>query len=326
MEQKDPLSQLISFIKLKEKSLEESQRLYRALLSWFVSAIKCLYEANYAAKQAVVFMGAQSIGKTPFVKSLLPKNMQEFIKVNPHFHPQNKDSRISLTQNFVIIIDEIDDWLKAKENRDHNKTYMTETYVNERLPFARSSTTMNRICSFLGTCNTSEFLNDPTGSSRWVVFEIEGFVNCRESGEWVVQDFPIEQVWKFAYDQYKRGYDAELSFSELKNNEENNEKYKFNTAEYEILNQYFVPSKQGEEGAEFFNATGILEFLKERGHDVCKSPINLGKALKRANFERKSIKVRQKTHHGYWVKRVQEEMENAESPAQHKYRGVYELT
>ena len=144
----DPIAQLCNFIEIRHE--KDKERLYHSLLKFFVGAIKTLYSKTYVHKQALIFQGPSGIGKTPFVISLLPTPLQEYICLNPSLDPRNKDSKIALTRNMLLIIDEIDDYFKSKSNRDNYKTFMTQKIVTERLPYAVAESSRLRIASFFG--------------------------------------------------------------------------------------------------------------------------------------------------------------------------------
>lgn len=299
----DPFEQLISFVDLSSKlseeaDLREKKRFYTAVVKWFVSAVRCLYEPFFAPKQALVFMGKQSIGKTPFAKSILTPFLNEFIKTNPNLNPSNKDARIALSQNFLVLFDEIDDYFKCRDNRDNYKSVMTETYVNERLPYAKTPVVRKRICSFVGTCNEAQFLNDPTGTDRWVVFEVDGFHYNVPEGVFGWRDFDMDVCWAYAYKLYKSGFDTDYSEEELLLNETVNDKYKFNTPEYETLLEFLEPADKGH--GEFMTSTQICSYLNGRQSVVSFNPVRLGKALVRAGFRR----FKGEGIYGYYVRKL----------------------
>ena len=44
--------------------------------------------------------------------------------------------------------------------------------IRVRLPYARREETVQRTANFIGSTNEENFLNDPTGSVRWLVFDV----------------------------------------------------------------------------------------------------------------------------------------------------------
>ena len=310
-EKYDPFGNLSMFVVLKNDTEEEVQRFDRALKSFFVTAVRCIYEPYHAPKQCLSLMGGQSIGKTPFLLSLLPTELLTFWKKIGDC--STKDTNIALTSNIFCIIDEIDDWLKNPNNRYNYKAFFSTTQVNERLPYGKTPVKRQRIASFVATCNTADFLNDPTGTTRWVVFEIDGFVNKKTHSKYAKLPFNcqdvkfrsvVEACWGEAMRMYKDGYDCELSDNELGQNEHLNEKYKYNSMEFELLAQHLSSSEKNEAGSEFMTATQICQYLNSLQDDVKFTSAKLGKALVRCGFEKKQRRINQSCPYGYYVKKI----------------------
>ncbi|MCW3170306.1 virulence-associated E family protein [Chryseobacterium sp. 09-1422] len=74
------------------------------------------------------------------------------------------------------------------------KAYISKTHINERLAYARKSEYLERICSFVGSTNKTDFLTDDLGSVRWIIFEVIEKINFNYSSE-----INIDKVWAQAY-------------------------------------------------------------------------------------------------------------------------------
>lgn len=306
----DYIRELCQYIVLSNPLNDEKERLYMAFKKWFVGAIKTLYDPLYVHKQALIFQGASGIGKTPFIQSLLPKELFEFMKYAPSLDLESKDAKIALTTSFIINFDEIDDFFKTKKNRDNYKSYMTQKYVNVRLPYGKTEVSRQRITSFMGTCNESAFLNDPTGTQRFTVFSIEKFINKRYGTDKFVEDFPIWRTWAYAFQLYIKGFDPEYTHEELVANEEANEIYKYNSAEYDTIVEWLAPAKKGEGGAvEFMTATDICAYLNGKQDVVRFFNGSLGKILIRLKFKKNKKKVNGQSIYGYSVRKLHPDIE-----------------
>ncbi len=307
-EKVDYIRELCSYIILSNASNEEYKRLYVALKKWFVGAVKTLYNSYYVHKQAVIFQGNSGIGKTPFVQSLLPRELFDFFKYAPCLDLESKDAKIALTTSFIINFDEIDDFFKSKRNRDNYKAYMSQKYVNVRLPYAKTEVSRQRIASFLGTCNESTFLNDPTGTQRFTVFSVSKFLNKRYGKDKFMEDFPIEKVWGQAYNLFVRGFDPEYTHDELVANEAANELYKFNSAEYDTIIDWLAPAEKGEEGPiKFMRVTDICAYLNSQQEAVKFFNVSLGKILVRLRYKKVTKKVNGQSVYGYYVRFLKDE-------------------
>ena len=307
-EKVDYIRELCSYIILTNASNDEYNRLYTSLKKWFVGAVKTLYDPYYVHKQSIIFQGPSGIGKTPFVQSLMPPELFEFTKYAPCLDLDSKDARIALTTSFIIILDEIDDLFKSRKNREAYKSYMTQKQVNVRLPYGRTEVSRKRIASFMGTCNESTFLSDPTGTQRFTVFSVAKFLNKKHGKSKFLEAFPIENVWAQAYNMFVRGFDPEYTNDELIANEEANELYKYNGPEYDTIIEWMAPAEKDEEGSiKFMTATDICVFLNEKQEAVKFTNRVLGRILVRLRYQKVKKKVNGQSVYGYYVRFLKEE-------------------
>jgi hypothetical protein len=311
-----PFEQLAGFVVLENESVEERKRLILALKRWFVSAVRIIMRGSKRVcvpKQMLVFQGPTGIGKTPFFMSFLPPELDVYATPLRSIAAANKDCDLALASKALIIFDEIDEFLKNTPNRNAFKAFTTQSMVNVRPPFGRVDELRYRIASFLGTCNNSSFLSDPTGTQRFVVFSVKKLWNRKKISEAgpdelppkvAAQDFDVKVCWAKALDLYNKGWDPEYSTAELERNEEFNERYKYNSVEFERVVELIEPSGKGE--GEFMTSTQILNYVQERSSEFEKFSISqIGKSLIRLGFSRVSVKTRGSARWGYWVKKIQ---------------------
>ena len=299
-----PFEEFCALINLA--SFECPQRFQKNLIKWFVGAVKNFYEPSYVHKQALIFQGPSGIGKTPFCSSLLPEDMRSrFISRNPVMDPRFGNGLQKLTSFPLIIIDEIDDFFKEPTNRNNYKSFMSTDYVNERLPYGKTFVDRPRISAIVGTCNESTFLNDPTGTQRFSVFSVKSFQNEKTTGKRCIEDFDINALWAVAYKLYKQGYDPQYSNDEIIQNEEFNERYKYNSPEDETITD-FVEKPQNEEDGEFYTSTSLCSYLNGKQTDVFFTSNKLGKVLMRMGFSRIQKRISGNPRYGYIVKTLSE--------------------
>jgi predicted P-loop ATPase len=74
---------------------------------------------------------------------------------------------------------------------------------------------LERICSFVGSTNRTDFLTDETGSIRWLIFEVHSF-DFEYSKE-----IDIDRVWAQAYFNAfeRKNYNSELTVTDITENE-----------------------------------------------------------------------------------------------------------
>ena len=217
----DPFKDLASFIELENDGEQEFNRLYRALKNWFVSAVKTLFDSDYRSKHCLILQGPSGIGKTPFLESFLPGTMLEYMHINPSLDISNKDSKIALSRFLIIVLDEIDDYLKDSRNRRNFKSYTSMNVINIRPPYQPTEVYRTRVASLVGTCNQGTFLKDPTGSQRFIIFSVKRIISRQVNPSHNVQDhFDMPRCWTRAHRLYREGHNPEYSLEDLKLNEE----------------------------------------------------------------------------------------------------------
>jgi len=309
----NPFDQLIQVIDLDDET--DKSRLQTALERWFIAAVKCIYEPLYAPKQMIVFQGESGLGKTPFLNSFLPDNMADYRGECNDISPQNKDSRLLLTKKALLLFDELDNFFKHQPNRLAFKAFATQAEVNVRAPYAKNPKRKSRISSFLGSCNTSTFINDPTGSQRFVVFHVKKIWHSDALEDETPDDnrdipveadkFDFEECWAWGYAQYRAGASPNYSPAELRRNEERNGKYKEHTPEFEAIQEALDRSSK-EQGGEHMTSTEIMGYLNSVQVDAqFRNVKEIGKALIALQFERKNKKTNRVSRWGYWVKKLQ---------------------
>ncbi|WP_424495334.1 VapE domain-containing protein [Salinimicrobium sp. GXAS 041] len=279
----DHIKALASYLPLKEPELF----LYH-FRKWLVRTVRCAVEKNYFNKQCLVLVHPQqNSGKSTWCRFLCPPTLSNYFAEDI---TTDKDARIQLTRNFLINLDELS--VLAKKEINALKAYFSKTSINERLPYDRKNSTLFRTCSFIGSTNRSTFLNDETGSVRWLCFELNNIINFSYSRE-----INIDQVWSQAYylAYIDETFYPELTLKDIAENEERNKTYRETTLEEELVCKYYTQSC---DPADFKTASDLVIQL------ACINPrLNMyymGRALKALGYER--IKSSQSRSYGYLIK------------------------
>lgn len=145
---------------------------------WATRAVKCALEIGKINKHCLILVNTkQNSGKSTFLRFLVPKELRNY---GAEDISTDKDSLIKLCKNFIINLDELS--IMGKADINVLKSFISKVDINERLPYGRKAEKLNRICSFVGSTNKTEFLSDETGSVRWIVFEVYNidFNYCKE--------------------------------------------------------------------------------------------------------------------------------------------------
>ena len=138
---------------------------------------------------------------------------------------------------------------------------------------------MPRRASFAGSVNTSQFLNDTTGSRRFLCFEVEHIE--------YTHNIDINKVYAQALQLKEEGYRHWFNQEEIKEINQNNEQYQLRSPEEELLLTWFEPVEK-EKATHFLNASQIAQIISFRANmNINDATVNkLGKALKKHQFHR----------------------------------------
>ena len=255
-----------------------------------VRTVRCALDSNYFNKQALIIVHeVQDSGKSSFIRFLNPPALSEYISEDV---TTDKDSRILLVKNFIINLDELDKLTKTEIAAV--KSFISKDQINERLPYDRKNSVLKRRASFFGSTNKFELLDDPTGSVRWLCFEIISI-------DWSYREkIDINQVWAEAYNLYKTGFEANLTRDELSKNELRNKKFQVLSIERELIQNLFEPDPE-KNIINFQTATGVLDKLTGLTNLSNKlSSVNVGKALSMLDFPKG--RETEGRIHGYYLK------------------------
>lgn len=295
----DNIAMYASYVRLADVTKAAHDFFLEMLRKWAVSAVKCVMDKSHFSKRCLVLQGAQDTYKTSYARFLLPPALEGYKAENPNLSGGDKDARIAISRNFIVLLDELDKY--SSVNQAHIKHYITMSEVNERLPYARVESQFPRVASFVATTNKKDFLRDETGSRRFMTFSIgKNLINP------AYNKFNIDDFWAEAVRLYQSGFDCELTREELEKVESLNDEFKHNTTEYDLLLDNFSPSEKGDEEAEFLTSTSILRNLAEAvGPTLKLNAVSLGRALNREGlgFEKRKKSVNRSSVYGYWVKR-----------------------
>jgi hypothetical protein len=291
----DYIQLLASYVHVGEN---DRSRFDNHFKKWIVRAVKCALVDSYFNKQAFILVhDKQNSGKSTFCRFICPQKLKDYIAENLSI---DKDSRILLTTNIIINLDELSTLSKVEINS--LKSLFSKDKINDRLPYDRRNSIIPRRSSFIGSTNQAEFLNDESGSVRWLCFEIEKI-------DWNYKtNIDIDQVYAQAYSLFQSGWHCDLTAQEIQENEEYNRKFQISTSEKELIDKYFEPGKK-EDGNKFMTATDILMFLSMMTENrVRLSAVVIGRSMKMLGYKRDKAGVDR--IYGYYVKEKYLKLEN----------------
>ena len=243
---------------------------------WLVAMVGCVLDEKVINHTVIVFSGKQGLGKTTWVEKLVPKQLKEYL-FSGTINPNNKDTLVQLAECMLINLDELENLNRSEIGS--LKEIITKTQIRMRKAYGHNNETMPRRASFAGSVNTAQFLNDSTGSRRFLCFELEGIK--------YQHDVDINMAFSQALFLFKSGFRFWFDQEEIKSITENNEQYQLHSPEEELLLTWFEPCER-ENASLFLNASQIGAKLAERAKiNLNDGTINkIGKALKKHNFVR----------------------------------------
>ncbi len=243
---------------------------------WMVAMVGCVLDDKVINHTVIVFSGKQGLGKTTWVEKLVPRKLKEYL-FSGTINPNNKDTLVQLSECMLINLDELENLNRSEIGS--LKEIITKTQIRMRKAYGHNNETMPRRASFAGSVNTAQFLNDSTGSRRFLCFEVENIQYQHEIN--------IDNVLSQALYLFKTGFRHWFDQEEIKNITENNEQYQLRSPEEELLLTWFEPCDR-ENATHYLNASQIAAKLAERAKiTINDGTINkIGKALKKHNFTR----------------------------------------
>jgi len=238
---------------------------------WIVGAVaKVLHPEPIRSAVLILASDGQYIGKSTFARWLC-KDIEDFY-IDELVQPDDKDHRLKLGCKFVWEIAELGATFRKKD-REMLKAFFTKQWVDDRGAYQKYSTRQKVVCSFIGTINLEGvgFLNDPTGSTRFMIANIESI-------DFGYSQIPPAQLWAQAVALYRQGYDWQLSKQDRKLQAEINKEYTIeNPMAAEVLAHFEVNPQVTD--TDFISTRDIMVAL---GRDPMNIPIamKLGSALK----------------------------------------------
>jgi predicted P-loop ATPase len=242
----------------------------------------------------LVLTGDQGAYKTTWLTNLCPPSLKEYIftgKIDV-----DKNDTQSMLSEFLII--NIDDQLRNLNRKDENalKTLITLESVKVRKPYDRMITKRPRIASFCGSVNGNDFLTDPSGSRRFLPFEVKS-IDLEE-----FQKINIDAVWAEALQLFHSGFRYWFTKEEIAEINNHNQEFEVTDAETELLLELYEAVPRNSPESEELTSSIILYNL-ETHFNTKLSGKKLGEALNKLKFVRFGKKIKGSSKYLFAVKR-----------------------
>jgi len=162
-----------------------------AATKFAIGAVARIFEPGCQMDNMVVITGAQGIGKSTAFRVLA----NGWFADSP-LNIGDKDTFMQMAGRWFYELSELDSFKKAENTRI--KAFLTSRVDTFRPPFGRHVVERPRQTILVGTTNEDQFLNDPTGSRRFVPIRA-----TRVDVAWLREN--RDQIWSEAVVRYKAG-------------------------------------------------------------------------------------------------------------------------
>ena len=289
----DHIAQLAQTVHLTDTS--QSELFLKCLRKWLVAMVPTLLEPHVINHEILVLVGRQGVFKTTWFRYLLPPTLQRYFYTKTNSNRFNKDDQFTLAEFALMCFEEIESMNRSELNQ--LKAMITLDNINERAAYGRNKEHRAHIASFCGTGNNIQFLSDPTGTRRWLPFEVENIDDP--------YTHPVDYtgVYSQAFTLWKSGFKYWFNQEEIAEVNRHNEYFEVPRIEEELIFTYFRKPLEGEE-CKFMTVSNILERINA-GIRQPLTPSRVGVALRKLGFVQKKIK----NQRGYlMVERTQEQV------------------
>lgn len=250
------------------------------LTKWLVAVVaNAMDDRECRNHTCLVLTGEQGKFKTTFLDLLCPPALHGY-SYTGKIYPQEKDTLTYIGQNLIV---NIDDQLKALNKRDENelKNLITCPMVKYRMPYDKYVEEHPHLASFVASVNGNDFLTDPTGSRRFLPFEVLSIDIERAKA------ISMDSVYAEAKALLNAGFRYWFDDEEIVELYQESEDFQVQTAEMELLLRCFEKPTDDNPHCSYMTTTEIITYLGYYTHHPL-SLKHMGEALRRAGFEKVS--------------------------------------
>lgn len=250
------------------------------LTKWLVAVVaNAMDDRECRNHTCLVLTGEQGKFKTTFLDLLCPPALHGY-SYTGKIYPQEKDTLTYIGQNLIV---NIDDQLKALNKRDENelKNLITCPMVKYRMPYDKYVEEHPHLASFVVSVNGNDFLTDPTGSRRFLPFEVLSIDIERAKA------ISMDSVYADAKALLNAGFRYWFDDDEIAELYRESEDFQVQTAETELLLRCFEKPTDDNPHCSYMTTTEILTYLGLYTRHPLTSK-RMGEALKRAGFKKVS--------------------------------------
>ena len=267
----------------------DSEALYdRLLKKWHVALVALIRGLCNENPQMPILMGKQHIGKSFFARNILPPHLSDYLHEPSPSDRIDKDFIISLSETPLILLDEIS--FGNTQKADAYKFIITSSKSNLRDAYAHFRESRQRRASLIATTNEENFIPNVEGTRRYLVVDLKGTVD--------LVNFPLPYEGAYAQALYllSHGFEIKPSQEESHMISSRNSRYTEPNDCEEVL-KTLLRRPTDKDNSVALSAGDILNEFGYKGHRGKPfSAVEIGKAMHRLKFDKKTINGKTKYH------------------------------
>lgn len=260
----------------------ENADLYQRMLTkWFLGMVALWTGRINENPLMPVLCGPQHIGKTYFIRNLLPPPLRHYYKEPSPRDPIDKDFLISLSEVVMIFLDEFS--ITSTIKSDAYKAIITSSQSNLRDAYGHFREVRQRKASLIGATNQMQFIRDVEGNRRYLGINLVSTVNLIE------HPLPYEGAYAQAIWMLDNGFDPKPTREESEEITMHNRDFmEPNDVEEALMT--FLRHPNGIDTEQMLTAGDLMQELGIRGFRAKEiNTNNIGKAMRHLNFEVRKI-------------------------------------
>lgn len=246
-----------------------------ALKKWHVATVATWMDDQVANHEILTFIGPQGIFKTTFFRHLLPPALRQYFWENPRNSFHSKDDKISLAENALVEIEEVD--ISNPADIAELKALASAVAINERRPYGKQRNQKHKLASLCATGNEQHFLVDETGNRRWLCFLISAI---RKPQEWPID---YDQLYAQLYHDYREGFQYWFDLSDQQRVEQQNTAFRQMSDEEQLILTHYRKPQPGEP-VKLMSSAAICKWLNGGRLGYGLSSKKVGTVMKKLGF------------------------------------------
>ena len=285
----DKLKELYETVEVDSKFSNELKELY--IRKWLLNCVRQAHNASgkYGAYGVLVFQGKQNLGKTRWIKQIVPNT--NWLKGESNINIESKDSLMENTKYWIVELGELDASMKNEQSK--MKAFITREMDEFRKPYAKLSERYPRYTTFYASVNPKQFLKDETGNRRYWV------IPCTKLNS--NHNIDVDQLWGQIMHLYKNAKESDFYLTDEEVEVLNNINKEFTVSDdvdvyLEDLYDFNTPKSTW---TSFMPASTLLDLLKAKDNKI--SAVKLKNALNKKGIEQVQPRYEGKKTRGYYL-------------------------